>query len=636
MLDKLRNNIKSVVVQFIIVVVVAAFVGTIFLVWGHGGKSERKGGLLARVYDYEITYNEYQQEYMQLVQHYRRIYKDKWSEDLIEKMNLKDMALDNIINQYVLMHKAAEWGISVPHEEVLAHIKSLPVFQINGSFSPDVYQQRLSMARMTPEKFEMDILKHLLFMRIQERVSGGFKIDDDILWDRYEKEHEKIMAKYILVPSEKMTSVVQLSLDALRAYYEKNKENYIHPERRSIEYLTIRPRDFETDAIAEDEDIERYYNQYENRFRVPKQIKASHILLTVPPEATEEEEGKIKEKMLDILKKIEAGEDFSELAKANSECPSGKRGGDLGYFGKGKMDPAFEKSAFALNVGEVSQVIRSSFGYHIIKVEDIKPEHTKPLEEVRAEVIVEVKKQKAKEIAIERMQEIERKIYKGQSPREFAFEDRVSYQHAGPFTKEEQIPAFGRSKDIMDQIFDMEVGKLSRILESPKGIFLIKLTAVDPPSQMAYEEVEKLIENDLKLEKAKERAREEAEKIGERLKSGEDMDALAKAFDLQVFETGEFGRGGYIGGLGVFDDEQTQTVFSLRAGEVSPALENPKGYVVLKIEEKKGMDEEEFSKQKETLKAQLLQLKQTELFNAWIERVKREANIEILNKDFIS
>ncbi len=153
---------------------------------------------------------------------------------------------------------------------------------------------------------------------------------------------------------------------------------------------------------------------------------------------------------------------------------------------------------------------------------------------------------------------------------------------------------------------------------------------------MTYEEVETRVERDLKEEKAKQQAREAAEGVRERLLSGSDMEAQAKEYGINVSDTGKVGRGEYMSGLGNLNDSQTQIVFSLQSGEISPVIETERSFVVFKLKEKTVVNEEEFAKQKDALKSQFLQVKQTELFNAWIERVKKDASIEIYKQDLIS
>ncbi|MBN2373883.1 peptidyl-prolyl cis-trans isomerase [bacterium] len=636
MLDKVRSNVKSFGVQAVIVLVVAAFIGTIFLVWGHGGKTERQGMVLAKVFNMDVTYPEYQQEYIQLVNQYRQIYGDKWSDEVAQQLNLKRLAFDNIVNQYILIHKAVEWGINVSEKDVMDHIKSLPVFQINGKFSPEVYHQRLNMARVDPFKFENDIRRHMLFMKVQERIAAGFKIGDEEIMDEFAKKNEKIKADYLLVTPDRFMSTGGISMEEIREYYEKNKEKYYHPEKRSVEYLFLATEDFNKLAEIADRDIELYYSQHENDYVVPKQVRASHILISVDQGVSQEEDARLKEKALGLLDKIKAGEDFSELARLNSDCPSSKRGGELGYFGKGKMDPEFERAAFALDVGEISQVVRSSFGYHIIKAEGINPEHIKPLDQVKDEVIMALKQEKGHELAVLKAEQLMREIYKGRLLREFAFEDHVTYKEAGPFFFGESVPGIGRNKEIMETAFGMEKDKVSRIIETPKGYYIFRLTSVEPPAQMTYEESEARIENDLKMEKSKQLAHKEAEKIRTRLLNGEDMAVLAKGYGFSVSDTGEFGRGEYLSGLGNLDEIQTQMLFSLEPGDISSVVENNRGFVIFKVKEKTGINEKEFEEQKESLGSRLLQKRQLELFNTWVERVKKDADIEIYNEDLLT
>jgi len=635
MLEKVRKNVKSFGIQAIIFLIVAAFIGTIFLVWGHGGKQERQGTVLAKVYGADITYPEYQQEFFQLVQQYRNMYKEKWSDQMIEQLQIRKVAFDNLVNHYIFFHKAIEWGINVSREEVTEYIKtSIPVFQANGTFNPQIYERFLAVSRMSPEQFEQNIQRYLLQNRIQERVVSGFKVTDRELMEDFGRKNEKVRADYLAVTIDRFTANVKLGLEELRGYYDLNQDKYRYEERRSVEYLFVSPRDYEKDATVTDEEIEDYYHRHESQFLSPHQVKASHILFTVSEDASAEQDAAIKEKALDVLERIKKGEDFHALAKTYSACPSAQRGGDLGYFGKGKMDPAFEKVAFSLGVGEVSQVVRSSFGYHLIKVEDVKPEHVRPLGEVKDQIVRVLKAEKGKELARLKIEELVRRIYKGSDIREFAFEDRVTYKAEGPLMRGQPIPGISRDGTVMEAIFALEPEQISRIIETPKGFLVFRLSAIEPPRPMAYEEVETMIEQDLKREKARDLAREEAENIRRRLLSGAGMAAVAKEYGIAVSDTGMFGRGEYMSGLGVLDDRQAQVMFSLKPGEFSPVIETERGFAIFTIKDKQGVDEEAFARQRDFLKAQLLQVRQQELFTTWIERIKKSIPIEVYNKDF--
>ncbi len=637
MLDKVRNNIKSFgVLQAVIIVVVLAFIGTIFLVWGHGGKGDRQENLLAKVYDYDITYHEYRNEYLQLIKQYRQMYRNQWTEELIEKLNLRKQAFDNIVNQYILLHAAKEWDIRISEEEIMDHIRALPIFKIDGAFNEDLYLQRLGMANVTPLKFQGDIFRYLLFTKVQERIAGGFKISNTELWNNYVKENEKLKADYILVQVDRFIPEVQIVLDEIKGYYETNKEKYRYAERRSVEYLYFRPKDFEADANVTETEIKRYYNLHENSFVVPKQVKASHILLKLNEGASPEEEETIKKKIQELLEKIKAGEDFHALAKANSECPSSAKGGDLGYFVKGKMDPEFEKTAFALNIGEVSDVIKSSFGYHIIKVEDIKPEHVSSLDEVRDKIISTIKQDKGKELALLKAEDLLRQIYKGKFVRDFAFEPNTNYEEIGPFSMDEGIPGIGMNKEIMESIFSLEANKLSNIIETSKGYYIFRLLAVEPPRQQTFEEIETKVVQDAKKERAKEKAQEAAKSIREKLLNGMDMAEAAKEYNLTVAETGELKSGSYISGFGLLNNKDSRDLFFLKVDDISPVIQNERGFIILKIKEKVGINEEEYAKQKDELRDKLFKVRQQELFSAWIERIKKKANLEIYNEDIFS
>lgn len=640
MLDKVRSNIESYLVKTIIFAVVFAFIGTIFLVWGRGGKGERQEQLLAKIYDFDITYPEYRKEYANLIKQYRNMYRDKWSDEMAERLNLKRQAFDNIVNQYVLIHKSKEWGINVTHEEIMDHIQSLPIFKVNGVFNQEAYQQRLSMAQVTPQMFERDIFRYLIYNKIKEKIAGGYKVTDADVLEEYAKTNEKIKAKYLVLLQERFVPEIKISLEELNEYFESHKDKYQLPERRSVNYLFFNPKDYEADANITDAEIKDYYNRNERRYRTGKQVKARHILLKIEEGMSPEDQEKRLNEAKELLEKIKAGEDFAELAKAHSDCPSSIRGGDLGYFGRGKMDPAFEKAAFTLDKGGVSDIVKSSFGYHIIKVEDIKPEHLKSLDEVRQDIITALRREKGKELALLRSEEVLRELYRDINKKfftDFILTEKILYEKAGPFSFNDVVPGLERNREIMETIFNLEeINKISKIVETAKGYYIFLLTSIEPPRESSYAEAETKVEIDAKQEKAKKMAREEAEKIKERLMTGEDLNEVAKEYDLTAQDTGEFSRGSYITGIGTLDERQTQEVFSLDENEISPVFEVPNGFALFKVQSKIGINQEEFNKEKEDLRLKLIQQKKQELFNSWIERVKKKSNLEILNEELFS
>ncbi|MGA1868767.1 MAG: peptidyl-prolyl cis-trans isomerase [bacterium] len=634
MFEFIRKHAPSV-----IIFVVIAFIGTIFLVWGFGGKQEGRNDVIATVFEKEITMPEYYEERSRIHQHYQNIYKDKWNSQLADQLNIKEMALDNLITKYVLLNAAEENKIIVTDNEAMAYIRAMPIFQRDGVFDLNLYHQRLRIIRTTPEKFQEDIRRSLLIDKLRDTVIGGIKVTESELKERYARYHEQVKFKYILISPDKVGEEGDVTVDEsrLKEYYEEHKGDYTDPEQRKIEYLKIDYNRFKKDIKITEDEIAKYYQRNQNKFSTPKRVRASHILIKTSPQDAKEEEEKKRKKIEELLEKVKAGEDFHKLARENSECPSATKGGDLDYFEKGKMDPAFEKAAFGLAVGDVSGIVKSRFGYHIIKVEDIKPERLNSLEEVRFQIEMELRNAKAWEQAMLRAEDALRQIYKKKVFRELEEDDKVVYGHTEFFRKGEEINGIGKIAVIESAAFNLKKGKPSSFIKTAQGYFILNLLDIIPPKPQELDEVKGQIVEVLKQERARAQAKELAQKIKERLDAHEKLEDIASEKNFTILESDLILRGGYIPGLGRAD-VFGESLFILPIGSYTNVAEFDQGYCIARLEERVSVDEEEYKKFHESLLQDLLKEKQQQLFEAWTDRVKSAAKsaakIEIIHQSF--
>ena len=240
MLGAMRKNVKGFLVKAIIALVVAAFIGTIFLVWGVGDQKEQKGRSIATVFGEEVPYQEYTHEYRQLYEYYRNQFKGNWSQDMAERLQLKKVAIDNVINRRVMIHEAARQGIAVNDEEVMDKIRSMPIFFQNGLFDPRLYARVLEYGmHMDATTFEHQIKRGLIIDRLRERLRGGIKVSKRELLDMYSEQNEKVEADYILLTPDKFISEVSFADDEIQTYFEKHDKEYELPQQRKIRYIYI-------------------------------------------------------------------------------------------------------------------------------------------------------------------------------------------------------------------------------------------------------------------------------------------------------------------------------------------------------------------------------------------------------------
>src|SRR3990172_6205615 len=327
MIQALRRNLKALSIT--LWVVIAAFIGTSFFVWGKGSITGGDSNAVATVNGEEIPIERYQRLYRSYLEFYRQVFKDRFTTETAERLGISQQVVDFLVDEVLVLQRAQAEGIQVGDEELRAKIQAIRAFQEDGKFSRDRYAALLNRAKIDPATFEADQRREI----VRKKLEATVKVTDAELED----------------------------------FLKKNALRFQEPERRRLQYVLLSPKTFIKPAT--DAEVERYYKEHVAEFEKPRRVKVAHILVRVPPVGGSEAEEKAKAKVLEVLKRVRAGEDFAKLAKDVSEDPaSAGSGGDLGYVARGELVPAFEQAAFALKRGEVSQEpVRTPFGYHAIK-----------------------------------------------------------------------------------------------------------------------------------------------------------------------------------------------------------------------------------------------------------------------------
>lgn len=635
MLGAMRKNVKGFLVKAIIGLVVFAFIGTIFLVWGVGDRKEHKGRIIANVFGEEVPYQEYTNEYRQLYEYYRNQFKGDWSQDMAERFQLKKIALDNVINRRVMIHEATRQGISVNDEEVMNKIRSMPIFFQNGRFDPRMYVRVLEYGmHMDATTFEHQIKRGLIIDRLRERLKAGIKVSKRELLDMYSEQNEKVEADYILLTPDKFISEVSVVDDEIQAYFEKHEKEYELPQQRKIRYVYIDSQSLKESLTIDDESIQKHYETYKDKYRVPKEVQARHILIKINPredEATKEAtKDAAKKKAEDLLKRIKEGEDFAKLAKEFSEdAGSAVKGGDLGYFKKGSMTPNFEQAVFDMGIGDVSAVVETPFGYHIIKVEDIKAARTKPLEEVKQQILTQLLDEKAWEEAEDKAYNLVRSFYKTGKLEEIAVKAEYPVGQTEFAEGSKIIPNIGQSEEFGKAAFELKKDDVSMPVRANTGFYVLRLIEEIPPRIPELAKIREELIQGLKKEKAEEKVKELAGEFSNKLQTGKvDFTSLAKEYQLKVKNTGEISHQGYIKGLGS-NPEVNNALFRLKEGEYTQAIHTNRGYCIAVLKKRISVDLNKFKEEEESLREQSLRAKEQQLISVWVERTKRENNIII-------
>ncbi|HKL49267.1 MAG TPA: SurA N-terminal domain-containing protein [Desulfuromonadales bacterium] len=635
MLDLIRKKQKTLIVKVVFWVIIAAFVGTIFLVWGRGGDQAGERSAAAVVNGERISYNAYQSSYDNLYRLYQNIYQEQFTPAMERQLGLKEQALQMLIEQVLLAQEAERQGITVSQEEVVEAIAQVPEFQENGTFSKQRYLSVLNYQRIDPEEFEAAKRRELRIEKLRAQLQEGITVGSEEIEEEFRQRNEKVSLRFLRFAPALFEGKVDVDKGDLRAFFDKNKETFRLPERLSLEYLQFEPARYEDEIVLNEEDLNSYYQDNLDKFDVDEQVRASHILIKVDEDADEQTRKKKKALAEEILTRLRDGADFSELARQFSEDPgSAASGGDIGLFARGTMAGPFEEAAFNLPVDEISDLVETRFGYHIIKVTERVEAGVKPLSEVADEVETAAKKEKAIEMARDRAWTAYSK-YKDTADLETAAENNnLGVKETGFFPSGGVIDGIGRSEEIARAAFDLDENSLAKPVDYEGDIYLFTIKEREASHIPDFEEVKAEVEAAYRAEQSQKLAAQAAREALSALKAGKGIHNIDRVEGTEVEKTEMFNRdnGAFIPGLGT-SKQLAQEAFALtEENPVAPEVYEVGGnYVVATLKDRQVADMEELDEtRRQRIRETLLAEKKEEALTEEIEELRKDAEIEIL------
>jgi len=378
MLETIRRA-QPAIIKAVLGAVVIAFVATIFLDWGWQ-RSDRPDTQLATVGTDSVSLREFQMTYNNLVDFYRRIYQDRFTEDFARTLNLKQQALDTLVQRKLLLSEARRQGIRVSDAELIERVHSYPVFQVNNNFDPTRYLQVLRLSQLTPGDFEQNQREELLLAKLEHLIKEAIQVTEVEVREAFIHDKEQLNVEYLRIDPARFAAQVEVNDADLSTYYQEYVERFRKPEQVRFGYVVVDPASFVGQVEVTDERLAQYYEEHKEEFRQDEQVRARHILFKLPQQAGAEEEARIRAEAEAVLSRIRAGEDFAAVAaQVSQDSASAQQGGDLGFFKRGDMVKSFEDVAFGLKPGTASEPVRTEFGYHIIKVEEVQEAGYRPL-----------------------------------------------------------------------------------------------------------------------------------------------------------------------------------------------------------------------------------------------------------------
>ncbi len=636
MLDFMRQRTRSVWIKALFLVIALVFV--FFGIGSFGDETQVQ--IIVTVDDEPITLQEFQRAYRNVEANYREVYKERFTPELARQMNLRQQTLDQLVDTKLLAKEARRIGFSASDEDVRREIATSPTFHSYGSFSSDRYRRLLRYLRMTPREFEEQQRNQLVIERFQKFIDGSIRATDYEVEELFRFEQEQVNLAFIKIASADLVDQVTITEQQVREFYTSNMESFRIPERVRLHYVSYVPEDFAVEALVSDGEVLDFYNAHkDDRFTEEQQVQARHILFSLADNVSEERKAETRSAAQEILERARKGEDFATLAEQYSQdTGTASSGGDLGFFGRGRMVKPFEAAAFGMEVGQVSDLVETTFGFHIIKVEAIQPERVRPLEEVADTVTAELLERKSQAIAEKRAREDRKNIADGMTLLQFAESAGLEAKETPLVNQNETIPGLGRRPQLVETALGQSPGQISDPVRVDNTWFLISLAERAPSRIPEFTAVQEAVEEQYRSEQAERLAQEKADKLLTKLKETKDVASLAKAEALTVEETGAFARrGGYIPKIGVVPDLKTEAFRLTPEAPVAPQSYTWGGSTfVVVLEEYIPADLEQLEEQRDALRQSLLQRKKTAAYQELTRYLKERARIEYNPRNLLS
>ena len=584
---------------------------------------------LAEVEGEPITVAEFQRRYNLQMQQYRNAYGGQISEQMLRQLGIDQQILQSLVDEQAMVAEARRQHFSVSDAEVRQRILSLPAFMENGQFIGETrYRQLLSSQNppLSTREFEEQLRQAILAEKLRTSVTGPLTVSDAEVAQEYRRRNEKVKLDLVPLTADAFRSQVTVQDADLQKRFDANKESYRIGEKRRIKYALLEVEKVRESVTIPDAEVAAFYEQNKAQYTTEGRVRASHILLKTEGK----DEAAVKAKADGLLAQAKApGADFAALAKASSEDEgSAVNGGDLNYFGRGQMVPEFEQAAFGLKAGEVSDLVKTTFGYHIIKVVDSQPEVTRPLDDVKPEIVDQLKWQKAQQQAEEIAKAMEAAIKTPADLDRVARERGATVADSPLFLRDEPIGDLGAAPDVAARAFTMKEGEVSPALRVSRGWVFATLAGTQDSYIPALSEVTDRVREDVIREKSAELLKSRSAAIAADLKAATDFTAAAKRAGFEVKTTDLVARGATLPDIGP-NAEVDAAVFALPQGGVTGPITSATGVVIARVVERTDVTDAEIAEGRDTLREELAGQRRDRFFSAYMAKAKERLKIEV-------
>lgn len=625
MLQILRQKAQSTFIQIIVVII-----ALVFIFWGVGANlnGDRQAAIV--VNGEEISFQEFQRSYDNAYQRLSDQFGGNVPKGLAETFGIKQQVINQLIQTALLRQGAKEMGLQVSGQEIREIIEKMVQFQENGVFNIDRYKTVLAANRMAPTKFE-DSMRFDRLSEVAAREIGNFAgiATDFEIQEVYSQQNEKVAVKFVQISPDQFIDKVIIDDDALKAWFETVKENYKSEPQLKLKYLVFTFESVGSKIAIDTNKIEEYYQNNIQEYQIPEKRHARHILLKASETDSAEIHQQQANKAEEVLGLAKSGGNFSELAREYSEGPSKDSGGDLGSFSAGQMVPAFDDAVFSMQVGDISEVVKTQFGYHIILLEEIQPATTSPLEKVTAEITSILQQKEAESLTFQ----VANEAYEGI----IGAGSLAKYVETNPDTQINQTDFFQRSsapadlKDdaqFMERAFDLNKGELSSLIKGQSGYAILFAEDLKEPEIPTFESKKDTLITDYQKAQSREMAATAAKEMLSSLREDQKIETVAQEMGLTVEDSGLLTQNEPNGNT-TFPSALLADIVLL--SPASPLPEEPgkvgDDFFIYSFLDRQIPSMPEGSDEIEKYRETLMRFKQQQLLSAWLRHLEIDAEI---------
>jgi len=631
-LDLMRKHAQSLIIKFVLGGVIIAFA----FWFGWGGSGQGTANYAAKVNETIISYDEFQRAYDLERERIKRSSRGAVPPEARDDQTLKKTVIQNMVNQVLLLQEAERLGLFVTEQDLVRDIQSNPLFQRDGGFDEGLYRNFLSVVKFTPARYESARKRELLENQLVRLLTDAVRNDAEEMKKLWHFYQDKLVLSVLLIKSEEAKDRPAADAKTLEAFFTKYQAKYEVPPSVDFRYTVFSWHDLAKGISVSDDEARQYFSTHPREFVVPERIRASHILLKLPENASPEQQEVVRKKAEELLARITGGEDFAQVAQTESQDEAtAAKGGDLGFFSRGTMSPEFEKAAARLEVGKVSQPVLTKTGYQLIRVEEKKPEVPLEFDAVKDKIVKKLVEEAARKKMVSVADNFYEEVYRTEKLQEITDKLGFKVEQADGVAKNSTIPELGDEPKILEEAFKLKTGEISRLITSGDRYIVLQLVKRNKEYVPPFEEVRDRVEKDYFIDQDLINARKKARAAIEQLEAQpQDADSIAQKMELTwvgiepVSRTAEF-----VPHLGSTPEvKEMLTTISMTNPAFRTPVPIPEGAAVVRLAQMEQATDEQYRKDAIFFEQWVLQVRRTEVLKGWIRLLESRAKIDVGQK----